>query len=407
MTTATTPRTGHSPAYVPSVPVTTPRDLPPLSHDEILRYSRHLILPDVGTEGQRKLKAARVLLIGAGGLGSPLALYLAAAGVGHIGLVDFDVVDVTNLQRQVLHGTSDVGTPKLVSARKRIAEVNPHVELTTYEEPLTSANALEIFRGYDLVVDGTDNFPTRYLVNDACVLLGIPNVYGSIYRFEGQASVFGTKDGPCYRCLYPEPPPPGLVPSCAEGGVLGVLPGLVGTLQATEAIKLILGIGEPLVGRLLLVDALGATFRTVKVRKDPNCPACGTRTLTQLIDYEQFCGSPHTGGEQKVTASIPEITPREAAERLQAGTIDIIDVREPHELAIAQYPKVTAIPLGQLAERVAELPRDRDLVLACRSGVRSAKAVQQLQAAGFTRVWNLAGGIHRWIDEVDPSQPKY
>jgi molybdopterin/thiamine biosynthesis adenylyltransferase/rhodanese-related sulfurtransferase len=387
--------------------VTTPRDLPPLSHDEILRYSRHLILPDVGTEGQRKLKAARVLLIGAGGLGSPLALYLAAAGVGHIGLVDFDVVDVTNLQRQVLHGTSDVGTPKLVSARKRIAEVNPHVELTTYEEPLTSANALEIFRGYDLVVDGTDNFPTRYLVNDACVLLGIPNVYGSIYRFEGQASVFGTKDGPCYRCLYPEPPPPGLVPSCAEGGVLGVLPGLVGTLQATEAIKLILGIGEPLVGRLLLVDALGATFRTVKVRKDPNCPACGTRTLTQLIDYEQFCGSPHTGGEQKVTASIPEITPREAAERLQAGTIDIIDVREPHELVIAQYPKVTAIPLGQLAERVAELPRDRDLVLACRSGVRSAKAVQQLQAAGFTRVWNLAGGIHRWIDEVDPSQPKY
>jgi adenylyltransferase/sulfurtransferase len=387
--------------------VTTPRDLPPLSHDEILRYSRHLILPDVGAEGQRKLKAARVLLIGAGGLGSPLALYLAAAGVGHIGLVDFDVVDVTNLQRQVLHGTSDVGTPKLVSARKRIAEVNPHVELTTYEEPLTSANALEIFRGYDLVVDGTDNFPTRYLVNDACVLLGIPNVYGSIYRFEGQASVFGTKDGPCYRCLYPEPPPPGLVPSCAEGGVLGVLPGLVGTLQATEAIKLILGIGEPLVGRLLLVDALGATFRTVKVRKDPNCPACGTRTLTQLIDYEQFCGSPHTGGEQKVTASIPEITPREAAERLQAGTIDIIDVREPHELAIAQYPKVTAIPLGQLAERVVELPRDRDLVLACRSGVRSAKAVQQLQAAGFTRVWNLAGGIHRWIDEVDPSQPKY
>ena len=407
MPATTTPRTSRGPAYVPSAPVTTPRDLPPLSHDEILRYSRHLILPDVGAEGQRKLKAARVLLIGAGGLGSPLALYLAAAGVGHIGLVDFDVVDVTNLQRQVLHGTSDVGTPKLVSARKRIAEVNPHVELTTYEEPLTSANALEIFRGYDLVVDGTDNFPTRYLVNDACVLLGTPNVYGSIYRFEGQASVFGTKDGPCYRCLYPEPPPPGLVPSCAEGGVLGVLPGLVGTLQATEAIKLILGIGEPLVGRLLLVDALGATFRTVKVRKDPNCPACGTRTLTQLIDYEQFCGSPHTGGEQKVSTTVPEITPRDAAERLKAGTIDIIDVREPHELAIAQYPKVTAIPLGQLAERVAELPRDRDLVLACRSGVRSAKAVQQLQVAGFTRVWNLAGGIHRWIDEVDPSQPKY
>lgn len=407
MTTTATPRTGRGPAYVPSAPVTTPRDLPPLSHDEILRYSRHLILPDVGTEGQRRLKAARVLLIGAGGLGSPLALYLAAAGVGHIGLVDFDVVDVTNLPRQVLHGTSDVGTPKLVSARKRIAEVNPFVELTTYEEPLTSANALEIFRGYDLVVDGTDNFPTRYLVNDACVLLGIPNVYGSIYRFEGQASVFGTKDGPCYRCLYPEPPPPGLVPSCAEGGVLGVLPGLVGTLQATEAIKLILGIGEPLVGRLLLVDALGATFRTVKVRQDPNCPACGTRTLTQLIDYEQFCGSPHTGGEQKVTASIPEITPHDAADRLKAGTIDIVDVREPHELLIAKYPKVTAIPLGQLADRVGELPRERDLVLACRTGVRSAKAVQQLQAAGFTRVWNLAGGIHRWIEDVDPTQPKY
>jgi molybdopterin/thiamine biosynthesis adenylyltransferase/rhodanese-related sulfurtransferase len=407
MTTTATPRTGRGPAYVPSAPVTTPRDLPPLSHDEVLRYSRHLILPDVGTEGQRKLKAARVLLIGAGGLGSPLALYLAAAGVGQIGLVDFDVVDVTNLQRQVLHGTSDVGTPKLVSARKRIAEVNPFVELTTYEEPLTSANALEIFRGYDLVVDGTDNFPTRYLVNDACVLLGIPNVYGSIYRFEGQASVFGTKDGPCYRCLYPEPPPPGLVPSCAEGGVLGVLPGLVGTLQATEAIKLILGIGEPLVGRLLLVDALGATFRTVKVRKDPNCPACGTRTLTQLIDYEQFCGSPHTGGEQKVTASIPEISPRDAADRLAKGEVVFVDVREPHELQIARYPKVTAIPLGQLADHVGELPRDRDLVLACRTGVRSAKAVQQLQAAGFTRVWNLAGGIHRWIDEVDPTQPKY
>jgi len=385
----------------------TPRELPALSHEEILRYSRHLILPDVGVEGQRKLKAARVLLIGAGGLGSPLALYLAAAGVGTIGLVDFDVVDVTNLQRQVLHGTSDVGTPKLVSARKRIAEVNPHVELVTYEEPLTSENALRIFEGYDIVVDGTDNFPTRYLVNDACVLLGIPNVYGSIYRFEGQASVFATKDGPCYRCLYPEPPPPGLVPSCAEGGVLGVLPGLVGTLQATEAIKLILGAGDSLAGRLLLIDALGASFRTVKVRKDPNCPACGTRTLTTLIDYEQFCGSPHVGGDPKVAFNVPEIEPRDAAARLAKGDVDIVDVREPHELQIAKYPKVTAIPLGQLPNRIAELPRDRDLVLACRTGVRSAKAVQQLQAAGFTRVWNLAGGIHRWIDEVDPSQPKY
>lgn len=382
-------------------------ELPQLTHEEILRYSRHLILPDVGVEGQRKLKAARVLLIGAGGLGSPLALYLAAAGVGTIGIVDFDVVDVTNLQRQVLHGTSDVGTSKLASARKRIADINPHVSVDTYEEPLTSANALDIFKNYDVVIDGTDNFPTRYLVNDACVLLGIPNVYGSIYRFEGQASVFGTKDGPCYRCLYPEPPPPGLVPSCAEGGVLGVLPGLVGTIQATEGLKLILGIGESLAGRLLLIDALGAHFRTVKLRKDPHCPACGTRTLTKLIDYEQFCGSPHVGGDPKVAFNVPEITPVEAAQKLSAGAIEIVDVREPHELEIAKYPKVTAIPLGQLAEHIAELPRDRDLVLACRTGVRSAKAVQQLQAAGFTRVWNLVGGIHRWIDDVDPSQPKY
>lgn len=418
MTTKAHPGTARHTSYVPTdspqaiadTAVTNAkpeRDLPSLTHEEILRYSRHLILPDVGVEGQRKLKAARVLLIGAGGLGSPLALYLSAAGVGKIGLVDFDVVDVTNLQRQVLHGTSDVGTSKLTSARKRIAEINPHVELTTYDVPLNSDNALEIFKDYDLVVDGTDNFPTRYLVNDACVLLGIPNVYGSIYRFEGQASVFATKDGPCYRCLYPEPPPPGLVPSCAEGGVLGVLPGLVGTLQATEAIKLILGIGESLSGRLLLIDALGATFRTVKVRKDPSCPACGTRTLTKLIDYEQFCGSPHVGGDPKVSFHVPEITPIEAAARLKKGDIDIIDVREPHELEIAKYPKVTAIPLGLLADHIADLPRDRDLVLACRTGVRSAKAVQQLQAAGFTRVWNLVGGIHQWIADVDPTQPKY
>jgi adenylyltransferase/sulfurtransferase len=415
MTTATTrgPRSapyfqGASPQAIAETAVRPPvRDLPPLSHEEILRYSRHLILPDVGVEGQRKLKAARVLLIGAGGLGSPLALYLSAAGVGNIGIVDFDVVDVTNLQRQVLHGTSDVGRPKLESARKRIADVNPFVQLTTYEEPLTSANALEIFRDWDIVVDGTDNFPTRYLVNDACVLLGKPNVYGSIYRFEGQASVFATKDGPCYRCLFPEPPPPGLVPSCAEGGVLGVLPGLVGTIQATETIKLILGKGDSLSGRLLLIDTLGATFRTVKLRRDPNCPACGTREITQLIDYEQFCGSPHVGGEPKVSFHVPEISPTEANERLQKGEIEIVDVREPHELEIARYPKVRAIPLGKLADHIAELPRDRDLVLACRTGMRSAKAVQQLQAAGFTRVWNLAGGIHRWIDEVDPTQPKY
>jgi adenylyltransferase/sulfurtransferase len=396
------PSTSH-----PARTVTDTRRLPILSHEEILRYSRHLILPDVGVDGQRKLKAARVLLVGAGGLGSPLALYLAAVGVGHLGIVDFDVVDVTNLQRQVLHGTSDVGKPKLDSARRRIAEVNPHVEVATYEEALTSANALGILKSYDIVVDGTDNFPTRYLVNDACVILGKPNVYGSIYRFEGQASVFATADGPCYRCLFPEPPPPGLVPSCAEGGVLGVLPGLVGTIQATETIKLILGIGESLAGRLLLIDTLGASFRTVKLRRDPHCPACGTRTITQLIDYEQFCGSPHVGGDPKVTHTVPEITPTDAAARLARGEIEIVDVREPHELDIAKYPKATAIPLGQLAAHIATLPRDRDLVLACRTGVRSAKAVQQLQAAGFTRVWNLAGGIHRWIDEVDPTQPKY
>ncbi len=383
------------------------RELPPLSHDEIVRYSRHLILPDVGVEGQRKLKAARVLLIGAGGLGSPLALYLSAAGVGNIGIVEFDVVDITNLQRQVLHGTSDVGKPKSDSARRRIADVNPHVQVTTYEEPLTSANALGIVRDWDIVVDGTDNFPTRYLVNDACVLLGKPNVYGSIYRFEGQASVFATADGPCYRCIYPEPPPPGMVPSCAEGGVLGVLPGLVGIIQATETIKLILGAGDSLAGRLLLIDTLGANFRTVKVRRDPGCPACGTRTLTELIDYEQFCGVPHAVPETQLSHGVPEICPKEAAAKLERNEIEIIDVREPHELDIASYPRVTAIPLGQIAARVAELPRDRDLVIACRTGARSARAVQQLQAAGFTRVWNLAGGIHRWIDDVDPSQPKY
>lgn len=397
-----------TPQAIANTAVTTDqRQLPDLTHDEILRYSRHLILPDVGVEGQRKLKVARVLLIGAGGLGSPLALYLAAAGVGNIGIVDFDVVDVTNLQRQVLHGTSDVGRSKLESARKRIADINPFVQLTTYEEALTSENALRIFQGYDVVADGTDNFPTRYLVNDACVLLGIPNVYGSIYRFEGQASVFATKDGPCYRCVYPEPPPPGMVPSCAEGGVLGVLPGLVGTIQATEVIKLILGAGDSLSGRLLLIDTLGANFRTVKLKKDPACPACGTRELKRLIDYEQFCGSPHVGGDPKVSFNVPEITPADAAARLANGEIDIVDVREPHELLIAKYPKVTAIPLGKLADHIDELPRDRDLVFACRTGVRSAKAVQQAQAAGFTRVWNLAGGIHRWIEEVDGSQPKY
>ena len=381
--------------------------LPDLSRDEISRYARHLIIPDVGIDGQKRLKAARVLLVGAGGLGSPLALYLAAAGVGHIGIVDFDVVDVTNLQRQILHGTKDVGRSKLASARERIADINPFVELTTYETALTSQNALGIIEKYDLVVDGTDNFPTRYLVNDACVMLGKPNVYGSVFRFEGQASVFSTKDGPCYRCLFPEPPPPGTVPSCAEGGVLGVLPGLIGTIQATEAIKLILGIGEPLVGRLLLVDALGAQFRTVKVRKNPACPACGTHEITELIDYDEFCGMKPEAGSRKPEDAMPEITPLELAERLRAGDIDLIDVREPHEWDIAHIPGARLIPLGNLPAAVPSLDRTRDIVVQCRSGARSGRAVRLLQAAGFTRVRNLAGGILRWSDDVDPTVAKY
>ena len=378
-----------------------------LTSEEVLRYSRHLILPDVGVDGQRKLKAGRILLIGAGGLGSPLALYLAAAGVGTLGLVDFDVVDVSNLQRQVLHGTKDIGRPKLESARERIRDVNPHVHVDTYETRLTSVNALDIIRDYDVVIDGTDNFATRYLTNDACVLLGKPNVYGSIFRFEGQASVFALEEGPCYRCLFPEPPPPGLVPSCAEGAVLGVLPGLVGTIQATEGIKLILGVGEPLVGRLLLIDALSMSFRTVRLRKDPNCPACGTHEITELIDYDQFCG---VAAETTTvtTNEIPEISPTELVERLRRGdAIDLIDVREPHELDIASIPNVRLIPLGALPEALPTLDSARETVVICRTGARSGRAVRQLQAAGFRRVWNLAGGIHRWADEVDPSLPKY
>jgi len=378
-----------------------------LTNEEVLRYSRHLILPDVGVDGQRKLKAGRILLIGAGGLGSPLALYLAAAGVGTLGLVDFDVVDVSNLQRQVLHGTKDIGRPKLESARERIHDVNPHVHVEPYETRLTSENALDIIRDYDVVIDGTDNFATRYLTNDACVLLGKPNVYGSIFRFEGQASVFALEEGPCYRCLFPEPPPPGLVPSCAEGGVLGVLPGLVGTIQATEGIKLILGVGESLVGRLLLIDALSMRFRTVRLRKDPNCPACGTHEITELIDYDQFCG---VAPEVTVasTNEIPEITPTELADRIRRGDdIDLIDVREPHELNIARIPNVRLIPLGTLAAALPSLDSSREVVVICRTGARSGRAVQQLRAAGFRRVWNLAGGIHRWADEVDPQLPKY
>ena len=381
--------------------------LPDLSQEEILRYSRHLIIPDVGLTGQRRLKAARVLLIGAGGLGSPLALYLAAAGVGHLGLVDFDVVDVSNLQRQVLHGTRDIGRPKLESARARVADVNPHVELTTYETILDSSNALEILEGYDIVIDGTDNFPTRYLVNDACVILGKPNVYGSIFRFEGQASVFATEQGPCYRCLFPEPPPPGMVPSCAEGGVLGVLPGLIGTIQATETIKLILGIGEPLIGRLLLVDALSARFRTVKLHKNPECPACGTREIKALIDYQQFCGVPQAEAQARRDGAVPETTPLELVERLKRGEVALIDVREPHEWEIGHIPGARLIPLATLPEALASLDGTREIVVHCKSGVRSAKAVRQLQAAGFTRVSNLAGGILRWSDDVDPTVPRY
>ncbi len=375
-----------------------------LSHQELTRYSRHLLIPEVGVEGQRKLKAARVLLIGAGGLGSPAALYLAAAGVGTIGIVDFDVVDVTNLQRQVLHGTSDVGLPKLDSAVRRLQEINPHVLVEPHETRFSRENALELVRQYDLVVDGTDNFATRYLVNDACVLAGVPDVYGSIFRFDGQASVFCTPDGPCYRCIYPEPPPPGLVPSCAEGGVLGVLPGLVGTLQATEAIKLILGVGEPLIGRLALVDALGARWRTVKVRRNPSCPACGTRTLTALADYDQFCGLKNV----ETNDDVPEIAPAVVAQRQASGdNLFLLDVREPHELLIARYTDATLVPLATLGDSLDSLPRDRDIVIACRSGSRSARAVRQLQAAGFVRVWNLAGGILRWSDEVDPTVSKY
>jgi adenylyltransferase/sulfurtransferase len=380
--------------------------LPDLSPEEVQRYSRHLRLPHVTLEGQRRLKAARVLIVGAGGLGSPVALYLAAAGVGHLGIVDFDEVDLTNLQRQLLHGTGDVGRPKLESARDRLRDLNPHVDVALYPERLTSANALGIMRGYDVVVDGTDNFATRYLTNDACVLLGIPNVYGSVYRFEGQSSVFATVEGPCYRCLFREPPPPGLVPSCADGGVLGVLPGMIGTIQANEAIKLIIGIGEPLVGKLLLCDALSGSFRTIAFRRDPECPACGTREIRELIDYDAFCGTPMTKPDS--SSSPGEITPRELAARISAGTAPrIIDVREPHEHAYARIPNAELIPLASLGNVVPTLDPEIEVVVLCHSGGRSAWAANQLRALGFTRVLNLTGGITRWSDEVDPSVPKY
>ncbi len=377
-----------------------------LNNDEILRYSRHLIMPEVGMEGQLKIKAAKVLCIGAGGLGSPLALYLGAAGVGTIGVVDFDVVDYTNLQRQIIHTTADVGKKKLDSAADKLKAINPFLNIKKFDTRLSSANALEIFKDFDIIADGTDNFPTRYLVNDACVLSGKPNVYASIFRFEGQASIFALPEGPCYRCLYPEPPPPGLVPSCAEGGVLGILPGLLGVIQATETLKLILGKGDPLIGRLLLVDALGMKFRELKLRKNPDCPACGKNpTITKLIDYEEFCGI--RGEEMEVETDHSDIQVEELKQRLDKGDdLFILDVREPHEYDICNIGGYL-IPLGDLPKRVSELDPSKEIVAQCRSGARSAKAVNFLRQAGFKKARNLAGGILAWADRIDPKMPKY
>jgi len=412
---ATPVKAGDTLSIVPSVAGGAPTTAAPpeteLSPEEIKRYSRHLIMPEMGMDGQRKLKQSSVLCIGAGGLGSPAAMYLAAAGIGRLGIVDFDVVDYSNLQRQLLHTTNDVGRTKLESAREKVVALNPHVQVDTYEEALSSENAMRLFKGYDVILDGTDNFPTRYLVNDACVLSGIPNAYGSIFRFEGQASVFATKEGPCYRCLYPEPPPPGLVPSCAEGGVLGVLPGIIGVIQATESIKLVTGIGEPLIGRFLIYDALKMKFRELKLKKDPECPVCGPNpTVTKLIDYDQFCGvtPAHATDNAGGTVSDWEITPVELKKKLDAGeTPLILDVREPNEYQINRIPGSTLIPLGELPRRYQELPRDREIVAQCKMGGRSAKAMDFLKTVGFTNVKNLKGGILEWIDKVDPSQPKY
>jgi sulfur-carrier protein adenylyltransferase/sulfurtransferase len=386
-----------------------PIPLPELTTDDLSRYSRHLILPEVGMEGQQKLKAARVLCVGTGGLGSPLAFYLAAAGIGTLGLVDFDVVDASNLQRQIIHSTKDIGRKKLDSAEEKLIALNPALNVVKHETMLTSANALEILKDYDVVADGTDNFPTRYLVNDACVLLGKPNVYGSIFRFEGQASVFATEQGPCYRCLYPEPPPPGLVPSCAEGGVLGILPGLVGVIQATEVIKLILGKGEPLIGRLLLVDALNMRFRELKLRKNAECPVCGVNpTVTQLIDYEQFCGiAPETPKEASMKNGIPQLSVKELKRRRDAGEdVFVLDVREPYEYQIANIGG-RLIPQNDVPQRLAEIDRDREIVVQCRSGARSQKIAEFLKQAGYPKVVNLAGGILAWSDEIDPTVKKY
>jgi sulfur-carrier protein adenylyltransferase/sulfurtransferase len=383
--------------------------LPNLTHEEILRYSRHLLIPEVGLEGQRKLLASSVLVIGTGGLGSPVALYLAAAGVGRIGLVDYDVVDYSNLQRQVIHGMSTLDQLKVESARQRMLDINPDIQVDVYNEPFTSENAMRIAEPYDLIIDGTDNFPTRYLTNDLCVLTGKPNVYGSIFRFEGQVSVFYAKEGPCYRCLFPEPPPPGLVPSCAEGGVLGVLPGTIGTLQATEALKLLLGIGQPLIGKLLLYNALDMSFDFVKLRKNPNCKVCGPNPeVTELIDYEAFCGVPSHDHEEGAVGGGWDITATELAQRLKEGNhLRLIDVREPHELEISHLEGAQLIPLGQLAARMSELDSAEEIVLFCKAGTRSARALELLASAGFKKMKNLKGGINAWAREVDPSLPIY
>lgn len=380
-----------------------------LSHAEILRYSRHLLMPEVGLEGQQKLKEASVLVIGTGGLGSPVAMYLAAAGVGHLGLVDYDVVDFTNLQRQIIHGTQRLGERKVISARDRLADINPSIQIDVYDEPFTSDNARAISGPYDIIVDGTDNFPTRYLVNDVCVLTGKPNVFGSIFRFEGQLSVFWAEKGPCYRCLFPEPPPPGLVPSCAEGGVFGVLPGTIGTLQATEALKLILGIGEPLIGKLLLFDALGMDFEEVRLKKNPSCKICSDQPeVTELIDYEAFCGVPGHDRPELQLANEWEIDAADLARRLGSGEpIRLIDVREPHEVQISHIEGAQLIPLGSLAAHMHELDSAEEIVLFCSAGSRSAQALQLLAGAGFRKIKNLHGGINAWAREVDPSQPVY
>jgi adenylyltransferase/sulfurtransferase len=382
--------------------------LPELSRDEILRYSRHLLIPEVGLEGQRKLKNSSVLIIGTGGLGSPVSLYLAAAGIGRIGLVDYDTVDSSNLQRQVIHGTSTVGKLKVESARTKLLDLNPDIQVDIYNEPYTSENALRIAKDYDIILDGTDNFPTRYLTNDVAVFLGKPNVYASIYRFDGQVSVFYAKEGPCYRCLFPEPPPPGLVPSCAEGGVLGVLPGTIGTIQATEALKVLLGIGEPLIGKLLLYNALDMSFDFVKLKKNPNCRVCGPNAdIKELIDYEEFCGVPSHDHEEGSAGETWDITVTELAERVKTNHLKLVDVREPHELEISRLPNATNIPLGQLAARLSELDSAEDMVLFCKSGARSTRALELLTSAGFKKVKNLKGGINAWAREVDTSLPIY